>query len=133
MQTPTLAEFFQQAGIERYPAFAPFVQLSEHSTDKVTEARMAELYGTTRRALQSKRFRKVIPEDVWTMIDGKIYYSIRRYEEWLEKQWAYPRASNSSVSPSASDSPGTASGAAKPSASRNRKKESQRPQVFVLR
>lgn len=26
---PTLAEFFQQAGIERYPAFAPFVQLSK--------------------------------------------------------------------------------------------------------
>lgn len=29
MQTPTLAEYFQQAGIERYPAFAPFVQLDK--------------------------------------------------------------------------------------------------------
>lgn len=27
MQGPTLAEYFQRAGIERYPAFAPFVQL----------------------------------------------------------------------------------------------------------
>lgn len=28
MQAPTLAEYFQRAGIERYPAFAPFVQLN---------------------------------------------------------------------------------------------------------
>lgn len=29
MQTPTLAEFFQQAGIARYPSFAPFVKLAK--------------------------------------------------------------------------------------------------------
>lgn len=29
MPTPTLAEFFRAAGIERYPAFAPFVQLDK--------------------------------------------------------------------------------------------------------
>lgn len=29
MQTPTLAEYFQQAGIERYPSFAPFVRLDK--------------------------------------------------------------------------------------------------------
>jgi SNF2 family DNA or RNA helicase len=29
MQTPTLAEYFQQAGIDRYPAFAPFVRLDK--------------------------------------------------------------------------------------------------------
>jgi len=55
--------------------------------DKVPEARMAELLGTTKRALQAKRARKQIPEGVWLKIGRNIIYSLRRYDEWLESQW----------------------------------------------
>ncbi|MOA56291.1 hypothetical protein D3C78_1802450 [compost metagenome] len=57
---------------------------------------MAELVGTTKRALEGKRSRGVIPEGVWKKIDGRIFYSIRRYEAWLEGSWGYPLESSSS-------------------------------------
>ncbi len=59
--------------------------------DKVTEKRMAELVGTTPKALQRKRERNVIPENVWSKIDGRIMYSIWRYDEWIESQWGCPQ------------------------------------------
>lgn len=58
--------------------------------DKVTEKRMAELLGTTPKALQRKRERSAIPNNIWSKIDGRIMYSIWRYDEWLESQWSYP-------------------------------------------
>ena len=39
---------------------------------------MAELIGTTTRALEGKRSRGAIPTDVWAMIDGRIMYSLKR-------------------------------------------------------
>lgn len=51
-----------------------------YQVDKVPEDKMAELVGTTRRALQGKRARGVIPKGVWNTIDNRIYYSIKRYE-----------------------------------------------------
>lgn len=44
--------------------------------DKVTEKRMAELLGTTPKALQRKRERNAIPNNIWSKIDGRIMYSI---------------------------------------------------------
>ncbi|WP_271408018.1 hypothetical protein [Pseudomonas sp. Q1-7] len=37
---------------------------------KVLESKLAELIGTTTKALQRKRERGVIPRGVWQMIDG---------------------------------------------------------------
>jgi len=67
--------------------------------DKVTEKRMAELLGTTPKALQRKRERNVIPDHVWSKIDGRIMYSIWRYDEWLETQWGCPQELNLSQKP----------------------------------
>ncbi|MDH0640453.1 hypothetical protein N5D52_26375 [Pseudomonas sp. GD03860] len=80
-----------------------------YSSDKVPEDRMAELIGTTKRALEGKRSRGVIPEGVWRKIDGRIFYSIRRYEAWLEGEWGYPLESNSSANQSGSVSLGMVS------------------------
>lgn len=51
--------------------------------DKVLEAKMAELIGTTTKALQRKRERGIIPLGVWNIIDGRVTYSKRRYDESL--------------------------------------------------
>ncbi len=37
--------------------------------DKVSESVMADILGTTRRALQGKRARGVLPEGVWSKVD----------------------------------------------------------------
>lgn len=78
-------------------------------SDKVPEEKMAELIGTTKRALEGKRSRGVIPEGVWKKIDGRIFYSIRRYESWLEGSWGNPLESSSSASQSGSVLLGTVS------------------------
>ncbi|MDI3369710.1 hypothetical protein QLG14_10740 [Pseudomonas sp. V104_10] len=77
-------------------------QAVAYVSDKVPEEKMAELVGTTKRALEGKRSRGVIPEGVWKKIDGRIFYSIRRYEAWLEGSWGYPLESNSSANQSGS-------------------------------
>ncbi|WP_244152915.1 hypothetical protein [Pseudomonas peli] len=86
-----------------------------HSSDldKISEEKMAELLGTTKRALQAKRARKQIPEGVWLKIGRNIIYSLRRYDEWLESQWICPPGWKFSETPYASGSPGMDAGAAK--------------------
>lgn len=58
--------------------------------DKVTEQKMADLLGCTKRALEGRRLRGSIPEGVWMKHSGRIIYSKKRYDEWLESQWIYP-------------------------------------------
>ena len=55
--------------------------------DKVLEAKMAELIGTTTKALQRKRERGIIPLGAWNIIDGRVTYSKRRYDDWVESLW----------------------------------------------
>jgi hypothetical protein len=108
-------------------------QLPEnYQIDIVPEEKMAELVFTTRRALQSRRARGVIPQGVWNTIDGKVYYSIRRYEQWLESLWSCPPEWNSSARQSESASPGKGNGAVKPSAFPRRPRESRRHPIYVL-
>lgn len=57
------------------------------SWDKVTEELMAEMMGLTARALQGRRARGVIPGSVWQEVGGRIMYSMRRYEAWLDARW----------------------------------------------
>ncbi|WP_234427208.1 hypothetical protein [Pseudomonas veronii] len=105
----------------------------ESGHDKVTEKRMAELLGTTTKALQRKRERNIIPAGVWMKIDGRIMYSKWRYDEWLESQWNSQPASSLSGSRSGSGSLGTRSDAAKRSLSRKPQKASQQPRLYVLK
>lgn len=100
--------------------------------DKVYEEEMARLVGTTAIALKRKRQRGVIPEGVYATIDGRINYSIRRYDQWVESQWPSPQESNSSAKLSASASCGTAAGDVKLSPTRKPRKASKPPVVSVL-
>lgn len=55
--------------------------------DKVSESMMADILGTTTRALQGRRARGVLPEGVWSKVDGSILYSVKRYEAFLDTHW----------------------------------------------
>jgi hypothetical protein len=55
--------------------------------DKVSEQLMADLIGLSARALQARRSRGKIPDDIWCKVDGHVMYSIRRFEQWLEGHW----------------------------------------------
>lgn len=101
--------------------------------DKVQEEELARLIGTTRIALKRKRERGVIPPGVYATIDGRIMYSIRRFDAWVESQWPSPQELNSLEKASASASCGTAAGVAKPSPTRRRPKASKPQPVFELK
>jgi hypothetical protein len=105
----------------------------DYGVDKVSEERMAELIGVTKYTLEGKRKRGRIPEGVWNKIDGRITYSISRYEAWLESQWTGLPALNQSVKKSASGSRLTGSESAKRSSLPKRQKASNQPQVYVLK
>ena len=98
--------------------------------DKVSEEKMAELLGTTKRALQARRARKQIPEGVWIKNGRQIIYSKRRYDEWLESQWTCPQGWNSTETHCAFGSPAMDAGAAKRSRIPSRRKGS-RPHPFL--
>ncbi|WP_256584317.1 hypothetical protein [Pseudomonas sp. Irchel 3F6] len=100
--------------------------------DKIPEEKMAELVGTSRRALQGKRARGVIPKGVWNTIDSRIYYSLRRYEAWLESQWDCPPELNLLANPSAFVSPGTGNAVAKPSPIPKRRRGLRLPPTYAL-
>ncbi|MNZ72766.1 hypothetical protein D3C78_911530 [compost metagenome] len=104
-----------------------------NTPDHVTEKAMAGIYGTTQKALETRRYRGQIPEGVWIRLHGRIYYSIKRYEAWLESQWECRQGSSSSARASASDSCATATAAAKPSPTRRPRRGSQPQPVFALR
>ncbi|UZE19614.1 hypothetical protein LOY70_08450 [Pseudomonas sp. B21-054] len=101
--------------------------------DKVTEMRMAELVGTTAKALQRKRVRKIILPGVWMKIDGRIMYSKQRYDEWIESLWTRHQGLSSSGLPSEFASPGTRSGAAKRLPSLKPRKTSLLQRTYVLK
>lgn len=116
--------------LSQMPAAATIIVRME--VDKVSEEQMAELLGTTRRALERKRQRGVIPPNVYAMIDGRIVYSIRRHDAWIESLWPSPLELNSLAAASASASCGTAAGDAKPSRIRKPRRVSKQPPVTVL-
>lgn len=103
------------------------------ASDKVPEKKMAELLEITQRALEGKRVRGVIPEGVWKKVDGRIYYSIRRYEAWLEGSWGYPLESNSSANQSASVLLGTVSVDPKLSHIPKPQRGSRRQPIYALK
>lgn len=57
--------------------------------DWVTEQRISQLTGLSVKALQGKRHRGILPEgDVWITFDGRVMYSIKGYNEWLNRKQA---------------------------------------------
>jgi len=134
---------FQQFHTQKHPSaqhgeiYADIEESAESSVltyhlDKIPEFKMAELIGTSRRALQGKRARGVIPKGVWNTIDSRIYYSIRRYEAWLESQWDCPPELNLLDSLSAFASPGTGNAVAKPSPIPKRRRGLRLPPTYAL-
>ena len=104
-----------------------------HPFDKVPEAKMAEILGTTARALESKRARGVIPNGVWNKINNRIFYSVRRYEAWLESLWDCPQGLNSLTVQSRSASIKMGGDIAKRLPIPRRPKGSSQPQLYVLK
>lgn len=104
--------------------------------DKVLESKLAELIGTTTKALQRKRERGIIPRGVWNVIDGRVMYSKRRYDAWVESLWTCQQESRSSADRSASASRGQGrvlQGDVKPLRIPQPKRGSRRQPVLELR
>ncbi|MDR9864354.1 hypothetical protein [Pseudomonas baetica] len=120
--------------VERYTQCDEVAELSlpTYHLDKIPEDKVAELVGTTRRALQGKRARGVIPKGIWNSIDNRIYYNLRRYEAWLESQWDCPPELNLLDSLSAFASPGTGNAVAKPSPIPKRRRGLRLPPTYAL-
>jgi len=106
---------------------------STGDVDKVTEQKMADLLGCTKKALERRRQDGKVPEGVWIKHGGRIIYSKRRYDEWLESQWLYPEGSKSSATPSAFVSHGTVSVDAKRSPTPRHRKASKLHPTFAIR
>ncbi len=101
--------------------------------DKVTEKRMAELLGTTSKALQRKRERNAIPNNIWSKIDGRIMYSIWRYDEWLESQWSYPTLLSLPKRLSSSVTPEKKSGSQRRASTCTPVTQGQQPRIYILK
>ncbi|WP_253277060.1 hypothetical protein [Pseudomonas fluorescens] len=109
--------------------------------DFVLEDQMSRLIGYPEgsRALETKRQRGIIPAGVYATIDGRITYSIKRYNAWMESLWPREklmgsrRELNSLEKASAFDSCGTSAAAAKPSPSRKPRRASKPQPVLELR
>ena len=110
----------------------PVVDGSAVQVDKVLEKRLAELIGTTQKALEHKRLSGIIPQGVWLKEGGRITYSLERYNTWAENLWVSQMASNPGVIAFGSVLLGTVSvGASQLPISRPRR-GSQRQAVSVL-
>lgn len=93
--------------------------------DKVTEQRMADLIGCTKRALETRRLTGTVPQGVWMKHGGRIIYSKRRYDEWLESLWIFPQGSTSITERSGCASPGKVLAEVKPFRTPRHKKASR--------
>ncbi len=110
----------------------PAIQVAE-PLDKLTEKQMAEYLGTTPRSLEAKRARKQIPEGVWKKIGSRIFYSIKRYNEWQESLWFCPPELKFDNLQSASDSSGTENAGQRRSAIPRRKRGSMLHPAYVIK
>lgn len=100
--------------------------------DKVLEKRIAELIGTTPKALEHKRLSGFIPHGVWLKEGGRIMYSLERYNAWAENQWLSQMASRPGAIASGSGLLGTVSVEASRRRINRPPRGSQRQVVSVL-
>lgn len=104
----------------------------ELTCDKIHERRLAELIGTTPKALEHKRREGIIPEGVWLKERGRIMYSLARYNEWAERQWVSSMESRPGAKACGTVSSGAADAQAKRTPIRQPRKGSQRPVITLL-
>lgn len=83
--------------------------LESFQVDKIPESKLAELIGTTSRALEYKRLTGIIPQGVWEKVNGRIMFSLERYNAWAENQWVSLTASRPVAKRSVSALRGTVS------------------------
>ncbi|MNO65576.1 hypothetical protein D3C76_563380 [compost metagenome] len=69
-----LAELFEQRSRENRP-------------DMLTEAQIAAHLGMTKRAIQSRRDRGQFPPEVCQKVGPTWFYSLSRFEAWLDSHW----------------------------------------------
>ena len=69
-----LAELFEERAHQNLP-------------EMLTETQMAAHLGITKRAIQGRRSRGQIPPEVCQKVGSTWFYSLRRYEDWLESLW----------------------------------------------
>ncbi|OQR35185.1 hypothetical protein BWR15_14685 [Pseudomonas sp. T] len=63
------------------------IQPHDTGSPFLTEEKMAERLGLSRRALESKRSKKLIPEGSWMKHGGRIIYNVQAYDDWMEGEW----------------------------------------------
>src|SRR5262245_53821635 len=101
--------------------------------DWVTEKVFAADTGFTARALEAKRQRGQLPEGlVWIKNNGRILYSRRGWDTWVESQRNYRTASARMEIASSSDLIGTANGSGSRSRSQSPGKTSNVPVVYEV-
>lgn len=100
--------------------------------DKIPEKRLAEMIGTTPKALEHKRREGIIPQGVWLKEHGRITYSLARYNEGAERQWVSLIESSPGAKAYESVSPGTVRAQAKRIPIKQSRKGSQRPVITML-
>ncbi|WP_254774934.1 hypothetical protein [Marinobacterium iners] len=102
----------------------------------VSEEEMARLIGSTPKALERKRQRKVYPEGkVWAKIDGRIIYHIPGYNAWIRSHFNQTsrQASSSTETEYESASTGMEKDTGNRSRSRPRQKTYSGPVVCVVK
>lgn len=106
--------------------------LDNTEIDKVSEQRMAELIGCTKRALEGRRLSGSIPAGVWLKHQGRIIYSKKRYDEWLESLWIYPQELTSTTERSGFASPEKVLAGVKPLPTPRHKRASMLHPSYVI-
>jgi hypothetical protein len=114
------------------PLLQTLQEESELNCDKIHEKRLAEMIGTSQKALEHKRRDGLIPQGVWLKEHGRIMYSLARYNEWAEKQWVSLMESSPGAKGWESISPGAARAQAKRIPIKQPRKGSQRPVITIL-
>lgn len=104
----------------------------ELACDKIHERRLAELIGTTPKALEHKRREGIIPQGVWLKEHGRIMYSLARYDEWAERQWVSLIGSSPGAKACEFVSPEAVRAQAKRIPIKQSRKGSQRPVITML-
>lgn len=95
---------------------------------------MAELIGTTVKAMNRKRQRGTWPAGlVWDKIQGEIVYSITGYNAWINQNRAFRQAFELVEIPLKSTSCGAANDSTSPGRSRRHRRISMLPDAFVLK
>ncbi len=72
-----------------------------HQPPMLPEWQMAEYLGITKKALASRRCKKLIPEHLMVRFNRSWYYNVDAYEEWVLQLWESALAARHIAKPQA--------------------------------